>query len=91
MYYKTQEDSEKNLALTWCKTYYVSHTPMTAPRRTIVSFEPSGPVAAMLQNETRGKRRGTRTKLVERAIVELLRNKYPKLAERFDVLAEEAA
>lgn len=43
----------------------------------------------MLTMETRGKPRGTRTRVIERAIAEHFRSKYPKLAERFDILAEE--
>jgi len=60
-------------------------------KRRIITFEPSGPVASMLDCELRSKPRGARTALLERAIVALLGAKYPKLRRRFDVLADESA
>lgn len=60
-------------------------------KRNIQTFEPCGPVSLMIQNELRGKSRGAKTKLMERALVNLLGAKYPKLAERFEILNEEAA
>jgi len=45
----------------------------------------------MITNELRGKGHGAKTRLIENAIVAFLRSKYPKLAERFDVLQEERA
>ena len=59
-------------------------------KRNILTFEPCGPVSSMIENELRGKRRGAKTDLLQNAVVALLRAKYPKLAERYDVLAEEA-
>lgn len=59
-------------------------------RRRIECFEPSGPVAAMIDNATRGKGYGAKSKLYEQAIVEFLGAKYPKLRERWQVLHEEA-
>lgn len=58
-------------------------------KRNIVTFEPSGPVRSMLANELRNKPHGAQKKLMEEALVCLLRNKYPKLADRFDILREE--
>lgn len=60
-------------------------------RREIISFEPCGPVRAMLANELRRSARGAQTALMERAVVSLLGDKYPKLRERFQVLQEERA
>jgi len=51
-------------------------------KRKIVTFEPSGPISAMIHNELRGKGRGAKTKLMERALMALLGKKYPKLADR---------
>lgn len=53
-------------------------------------FRPSGPVAMMIDNETRGKGFGAKTELFERALVELLGERYPKLRARWQVLREEA-
>lgn len=58
--------------------------------RRIESFRPCGPVAAMIDNETRGRGFGAKTALYERALVELLGAKYPKLKARWLVLHEEA-
>lgn len=59
-------------------------------RRKIITFEPSGPVASILEAALRGKSRGARTKLIESAIVEQHRKQFPKLAARYDVLREES-
>ena len=58
-------------------------------KRNIISFEPSGPVASMMAIALRGKLRGSKTELLEDAIVNLLRAKFPKLADRHDVLRAE--
>lgn len=59
--------------------------------RNMESFEPCGPVREMIRNELRGKGRGAKTRLFEDCIVQTLKPKYPKLAERFRILREEAA
>lgn len=64
--------------------------PITTKRNT-QTFEPSGPILQMIQNELRGKPRGFKTRLFERCIYTALAAKYPKLAERYDVLKEEGA
>ena len=58
--------------------------------RRIHSFEPCGPVAAMIANETRGKGRGAKSALYEVAVVALDGRKYPKSLARWQVLNEEA-
>jgi hypothetical protein len=52
-------------------------------RRSIYSFEASGPIGSMIHIETRGKGRGAKTRLFEQALAELLRDKYPKLYAKF--------
>ena len=59
-------------------------------KRWVVSFEPCGPVASMIENETRGKGWGSQSRLMEAAIVKLLGRKYPKLRSRFEMLQQEA-
>ncbi|MEI8288641.1 MAG: hypothetical protein WCH99_04160 [Verrucomicrobiota bacterium] len=66
-----------------------STKPTEKPKRNIVTFEPCGPVSSMIENELRGKKRGAQTILLEKAVVNLLRSKYPKLAARYDVLQQE--
>lgn len=58
-------------------------------QRRIEAFEPSGPIASMIDNETRKKPRGGKTRLFENAVAEFLRHKYPKLYRRFLVLKDE--
>ena len=58
------------------------------PRRTLIGFEPSGPIAEMIRNEQRSGQ--TKTRVIENCIAVALRRKYPKLAWRYDVLREEA-
>ncbi len=50
-----------------------------------------GPVAEMLRLALLGKRRGTRTRIIEDAIAEKYREKYPKVYEKYSVLRQEAA
>jgi hypothetical protein len=57
--------------------------------RNIVGFEPCGPVAEMLNNEFRSG--ASKTHVLEDCIVKAVGSKYPKLAERFRILREEAA
>ncbi len=57
--------------------------------RRVETFEPSGPVACMIDNELRGKSRGAKAQLMERALATLLGAKYPKLLERWQVLQDE--
>jgi len=60
-------------------------------KRNIVTFEPCGPVSSMIANELRGKGLGAKKRLMESALVCMLQAKYPKLAERYNVLKEEAS
>lgn len=57
------------------------------PRRKLIGFEPSGPVAEMVQFELRSGL--TKTRLMEDCIVKALGAKYPKLACRYWILREE--
>ncbi len=58
-------------------------------KRRVVSFEPSGPVAAMIENETRHGTYGAQTRLMEEALMALLGAKYPKCRARWEALREE--
>lgn len=71
----------------------MEHTTDNKPKkvRRLEGFDPCGPVAAMIDIETRKKPRGSKTKLFENAIAEHLRRKYPKLYKRFQILRDEAA
>ena len=64
---------------------------MKKPARRIETFEPCGPIAQMIDNETKNKARGAKTRLLQEAIADKLGPKYPKLLERFRVLIEESA
>jgi hypothetical protein len=59
------------------------------PKRNIIGFEPCGPIAEMVQHELRSGI--NKTDLMENCIAKALGAKYPKLAERFRILREEAA
>lgn len=58
-------------------------------KRNIMTFEPSGPIAAMMECELRGAGYGARTRLIETALAALLGCKYPKFLERFNILHDE--
>lgn len=58
-------------------------------KRTIISFEPTGHLAQMISCELRGKGRGHRTNLIELALVNHLRAKYPKMAANHDAVKAE--
>jgi hypothetical protein len=58
-------------------------------KRTLIGFEPCGPVLEMVQIELRAGM--SKTDLMEACIVKALGSKYPKLAERFRIIREEAA
>jgi hypothetical protein len=58
-------------------------------KRRIISFEPCGPVGAMIDIEVRGKKRGAQTRLIEEALATHLARKYPKLFDRFTILRAE--
>jgi hypothetical protein len=60
-------------------------------KRGTVSFEPMGPVATMLGLALRGKPRGYKTRVIEDAIAEKYREKYPKHYQAYSVLRTEAA
>jgi len=57
--------------------------------RNIIGFEPCGPIAEMLNNEFRSG--ASKTRVMEDLVAKALGSKYPKLAERFRILREEAA
>lgn len=59
--------------------------------RRIETFEPCGPVAQMIDNATRNKPRGWKTRLFQDCIAEVLGRTQPKLAEKYAVLREEKA
>ena len=59
-------------------------------KRGVKTWEPCGPVSAMLACELRGKGRGAQTRLLDEAVARLLGPKYPKLFDRFQVLRDEA-
>ena len=56
--------------------------------RRIETFEPCGPIAAMIDNETRNKPRGAKVTLFEMALANFLGPKYPKQLQRFQALRE---
>lgn len=56
--------------------------------RRIETFEPCGPIAAMIDNETRNKPRGAKVTLFENALAQLLGSKYPKQLQRFQTLRD---
>ena len=58
-------------------------------KRNIICFEPTGHLASMLACELRGKPRGHRTNLIELALVNHLRAKYPKMAANHDAVKAE--
>lgn len=63
----------------------------SAKKRRIEGFEPCGPIAAIIDNETRGKGHGAKTRMFEQAILLAYGPKYPKLSARYKILREEGA
>lgn len=66
--------------------------------RRILTFEPCGPVSAMLESELKKlasekerRPRGALRRVIQLCIVNALGPKYPKLMERYKTLAEEDA
>ena len=72
-----------------------ANRPKPTPKtRRIYSFEPCGPVSAMVAAELKRKFNGRSRKLrevLEECVVAALSLKYPKLAERFRARGEEGA
>lgn len=55
--------------------------------RKILSFEPTGEIRAMLENELRS---GSKLRqILERCVIQALAPKYPKLAARHQIIREE--
>lgn len=55
-------------------------------KRAIVTFEPMGPVQQMLTLALKGKPRGYKTRILEDAIAEKYREKYPKHYGEYNAL-----
>lgn len=62
-----------------------------AKKRRIRSFEPCGPIQAIIDNELRSGGAGALRRYMEECVMAKSGLKYPKLAQRFLVLREEAA
>lgn len=58
-------------------------------KRGTVSFEPMGPIKQMLGLALKGKPRGFQTRVLEDAVAEKYREKYPKHYEAYSVIRNE--